>query len=75
MWHRKRKKERKEERKKERKKERKVKKRSKERKTDSQTWITDLCLPRGRREGAGSMGILGLVDENNSLDTFRKNKQ
>ena len=32
--------------------------------TDSQTWRTDLWLPRGRREAAGWTGSLGLVDAN-----------
>ena len=31
---------------------------------DSHTWKRDLWLPGGRREGAGWMGSLGLVDEN-----------
>ena len=30
--------------------------------TDSQTWRTDLWLPRGRREEVGWTGSLGLVD-------------
>ena len=28
--------------------------------TDSQTWSTDLWVPRGREEGVGWMGSLGL---------------
>ena len=32
--------------------------------TDSQTQRTDLRLPRGRREGVGSIGGVGLVDAN-----------
>ena len=28
----------------------------------SQTWGTDLCLPKGREEGVGWTGSLGLVD-------------
>ena len=32
--------------------------------TDSQTWRTDLWLPRGREEGVGWTGSLGLVDAN-----------
>ena len=32
--------------------------------TDSQTWRTDLWLPRGWGEGVGWTGSLGLVDAN-----------
>ena len=32
--------------------------------TDSQTWRTDLWLPRGMWEGVGWMASLGLVDAN-----------
>ena len=32
--------------------------------TDSQTWRTDLWLPRGSREGVGWTGNLGLEDAN-----------
>ena len=32
--------------------------------TDSQTYRTDLWLPRGRRMGVGWTGSLGLVDAN-----------
>ena len=32
--------------------------------TDSQTWRTDLLLPRGMGEGVGWMGSLGLEDAN-----------
>ena len=32
--------------------------------TDSQTWRTDVWLPRGREEGVGWMGSLGLVGAN-----------
>ena len=31
---------------------------------DSQIWRTDLWLPRGREEGMGWTGSLGLVDAN-----------
>ena len=31
---------------------------------DSQTWRTDLWLPRGRREEVGWTGSLGFVDAN-----------
>ena len=35
--------------------------------TDSQTWRTDLRLPRGRREGVRWTGSLGLVDTNDCI--------
>ena len=31
---------------------------------DSETWSTDLWLPRGRGEGMGWTGNLGLIDVN-----------
>ena len=39
---------------------------------DSETWRTDLWLPRGKGEGVGCTGSLGLVDGN---ITFRMDKQ
>ena len=35
--------------------------------TDSQTWRTDLWLPRGRGEGGGWPGSLGLVDASDDI--------
>ena len=39
--------------------------------TDSQTWRTDLWLPRGRKEGVGWIWSLGLMQ----TVTFRMERQ
>ena len=36
--------------------------------TDSQTWRTDLWLPKGRGRGVGWTGSLGLADANYSIE-------